>query len=79
MLKRTSGPKVSARRSEMSRRVGRRRTGVVYFAGHGMEVNGKNFLIPVDARLAKAGDLGLEAIALDPVMEQLAGATGSSW
>src|SRR5215813_5753092 len=43
------------------------------FAGHGTEVAGKNFLIPIDARLAKSGDLSLEAIALDSVLEQLAG------
>jgi hypothetical protein len=38
-------------------------------------VNGRNFLIPVDARLAKAGDLELEAVALDAVLTQLAGVT----
>src|SRR5262249_13949158 len=42
---------------------------LVYFAGHGTEVAGKNFLIPVDAALAKAGDLNLEAISLDTVLE----------
>ena len=60
---------------EMSRESAGAELGVVYFAGHGMEVAGKNFLIPVDARLAKAGDLSLEAIALDTVLEQLAGVT----
>jgi uncharacterized caspase-like protein len=49
--------------------------GLVYYAGHGTEVGGKNFLIPVDAMLAKAGDLDLEAIALETVMQQLAGVT----
>ena len=47
--------------------------GVVYFAGHGTEVNGKNYLIPVDATLAKASALTLEAIPLDGVLEQLDG------
>ena len=47
--------------------------GVVYFAGHGMESNGRNFLIPIDARLARASDLSLEAIALDTVLDQLGG------
>jgi uncharacterized caspase-like protein len=49
--------------------------GLVYYAGHGTEVGGKNFLIPVDAQLAKAGDLDLEAIALDTVIAQLSGVT----
>jgi uncharacterized caspase-like protein len=49
--------------------------GVVYYAGHGTEVGGKNYLIPVDATLAKAGDLGLEAIPLEMVLDQLTGVT----
>jgi uncharacterized caspase-like protein len=49
--------------------------GVVYFAGHGVEVGGRNFLIPVDASLAAARDVELEAIALDTVLAQLDGVT----
>jgi uncharacterized caspase-like protein len=46
---------------------------VVYFAGHGIEVGGKNFLIPIDATLVRAGALDLEAIALETVLAQLEG------
>jgi hypothetical protein len=46
---------------------------LVYYAGHGTEVGGKNFLIPVDAQLAKVADLELEAIALNAVVAQMAG------
>jgi hypothetical protein len=60
---------------ELAREVTGAELGVVYFAGHGIEVAGKNFLIPVDARLARSGDLSLEAISLDSVLEQLAGAS----
>jgi hypothetical protein len=60
---------------ELSRAVSGAEIGVVYFAGHGTEVGGKNFLIPVDAALAKASDLNLQAVLLDTVIEQLAGAT----
>lgn len=45
---------------------------VVFFAGNGVEVGGRNYLIPVDAKLAKVSDLDLEAIALDTVLNQLA-------
>jgi hypothetical protein len=58
---------------EFSREAAGAEVGLVYFAGHGTEVNGRNFLIPVDAKLAKAGDLDLEAVALDTVLAQLAG------
>jgi hypothetical protein len=40
---------------------------VVYFAGHGIEVDGQNFLIPIDARLARAAATELEAIPLSTV------------
>jgi hypothetical protein len=49
--------------------------GVIYFSGHGIEIGGRNFLIPVDARLAAARDADLEAIALDTVLSQLDGVT----
>jgi tetratricopeptide (TPR) repeat protein len=41
---------------------------VVYYAGHGMEVGGTNYLIPVDARVAVDRDIGFEAVALDQVL-----------
>jgi hypothetical protein len=47
---------------------------VVYFAGHGLEVNGTNYLIPVDARLAIDRDVEFEAVPLDRVMSAVGGA-----
>jgi len=58
---------------ELSREASGAELGVVYFAGHGTEVGGKNFLIPVDATLPRASALALEAIPLDAVLEQLDG------
>ena len=40
---------------------------VVYFAGHGVEVDGQNFLIPVDAKLVRSAAAELEAIPLSTV------------
>jgi tetratricopeptide (TPR) repeat protein len=40
----------------------------VYYAGHGMEVGGVNYLVPVDARLASDSDAETEAVSLDQVM-----------
>jgi formylglycine-generating enzyme required for sulfatase activity len=40
---------------------------VVFFAGHGMEMNGTNYLIPTDAVLERDVDLADEAITLDRV------------
>jgi uncharacterized caspase-like protein len=47
---------------------------VVYYSGHGMEVNGTNYLIPVDARLATDRDAASEAVSLDRVMAAADGA-----
>lgn len=41
---------------------------VVYYAGHGMEVAGVNYLIPVDAKLAVDRDIQFEAIPLAQVL-----------
>lgn len=45
--------------------------GVVFYAGHGIEVNGQNYLIPVDAKLASDKDIEDETVALDRVMRAL--------
>jgi uncharacterized caspase-like protein len=47
---------------------------VVYFAGHGIELGGVNFLLPVDAKLASDRDAGREAIRLEQVLDAVGGA-----
>ncbi|MBW7960872.1 caspase family protein [Bradyrhizobium sp. BR 10261] len=47
----------------------------VYFAGHGMEINGENWLIPVDAELKRDTDAANEAINLQSVMLQVSNTT----
>lgn len=42
---------------------------VVFYAGHGMEVDGINYLIPVDAALERDLDVEDEAISLDRVLK----------
>jgi len=42
---------------------------VVYYAGHGLEVDGTNFLVPADAKLQRDIDVEDEAIALDRVVK----------
>ena len=38
---------------------------LVYFAGHGMEVDKNNYLIPVDAQLLSDQDVEYEAISIE--------------
>jgi uncharacterized caspase-like protein len=44
---------------------------VLFYAGHGLQVAGRNYLIPVDARLRSERDLDFEAIQLDFVLKQM--------
>src|ERR1044071_3400105 len=44
---------------------------VIYYAGHGIEVDGTNFLIPIDAKLDRDIDVADEAIALDRVLKMI--------
>jgi uncharacterized caspase-like protein len=41
---------------------------VIYYAGHGIEVDGTNYLIPVDAKLERDNDVFDEAFSLDRVL-----------
>jgi uncharacterized caspase-like protein len=47
---------------------------VVYYAGHGIEVDGTNYLVPADAKLASDFDVEDETISLDRVLRALDGA-----
>jgi len=44
---------------------------VIYFAGHGIEVDGTNYLIPFDAVLARDFDVEDETISLDCVLRAI--------
>ncbi|MFM1814787.1 MAG: hypothetical protein RLZ98_1482 [Pseudomonadota bacterium] len=47
--------------------------GVFFYAGHGLQVGGKNYLVPIDAKLTTAIGLDFEMVSLDLVhrtMEQ---------
>lgn len=43
-------------------RGGRETVGLVYFAGHGVQLDGENFLIPVDANIERESDVAIETV-----------------
>jgi uncharacterized caspase-like protein len=49
---------------------------VIYYAGHGMEVKGNNYLIPVDAKLADEQDIEEEAVPMSRLLDRLQDVTG---
>ena len=42
-----------------------------YYAGHGLQLAGRNYLVPVGAELRKLDDLATRMVALDPVLAEL--------
>ena len=48
---------------------------LVYYAGHGIEVDRRNFLVPVDARLASDADIEFETVPLDLVLQSVSRAS----
>jgi len=51
--------------------------GLLFFAGHGVEVNGINYLIPIDAKLRDKRDVKYEAINLNDIIEDMKEARNS--
>src|SRR5262245_24081494 len=46
---------------------------VIFYSGHGIEIRGINYLLPVDAKLASDRDAEDEAISLDRLIESAVG------
>jgi formylglycine-generating enzyme required for sulfatase activity len=45
--------------------------GLFYYAGHGVQVDGKNYLIPTKAEISNAKDVDMEAVDADWVLQQM--------
>jgi TPR repeat protein len=48
-----------------------------YYAGHGFQLSGRNYLIPVGAGLRQVGDIASRTVALDAVLAELGQGKGS--
>jgi uncharacterized caspase-like protein len=44
-------------------------TGLFYYAGHGLQVDGRNFIVPVDAKLDVPAKLRLETVQIDDILD----------
>ena len=54
-----------------AQKLGKDDVGMFYFAGHGVQANGKNFLIPVAENVKKSADVQFEGIDVNRVMAYL--------
>ena len=51
--------------------------GVFYYAGHGIQVDGQNYLLPIDASPARKDELSLHGVALSEFLRTLNSVSGS--
>ena len=56
------------------RAAGTNSTGLFYYAGHGVQSFGTNYILPVDAALTDAADLGLVGIEAQSILRQMSSA-----
>jgi tetratricopeptide (TPR) repeat protein len=56
---------------EFGRKLERADLALLFYAGHGMQVAGRNYLVPVDAKLERAGDLSLDTIEVGQILAQM--------
>lgn len=50
---------------------GKDTTALFYYAGHGIQVRGNNYLIPVHAKIESEQDVDIEAVAAETVLRQM--------
>jgi len=50
---------------------GREGVGLFYYAGHGVQVGGANYIIPVDAKIQGEGDVDIEAVNANSVLSMM--------
>ncbi len=56
---------------ELSRALAGADVAILFYAGHGLQVGNRNYLIPIDAELQSERDLEFETVPLDFVMRQM--------
>jgi formylglycine-generating enzyme required for sulfatase activity len=54
-----------------SRKLDHTEVALFFYSGHGLQVSGRNYLVPVDAKLERPGDLEFEMIDLGQVLQQM--------
>jgi hypothetical protein len=62
---------------DFGNRLKRGGVGLFYYAGHGVQVNGVNFLIPVGAKVNKESDVRYKAVDAGRILDEMANANNS--
>lgn len=53
------------------RKSGSAKVALLFYAGHGLQVDGRNYLVPVDAKVEAASDLAFDTVELDKILGSL--------
>ncbi len=56
---------------EFGRKLDRANVALFFYAGHGLQVAGRNYLVPIDAKLERPGDLNFETVEVGQVLAQM--------
>jgi hypothetical protein len=62
---------------EFSRKLDHASLALFFYAGHGLQISGHNYLLPIDAALERPGDLSFETIDLSLVLDRWRPRNGS--
>ena len=73
------GPQLDLTREQLSMRIlefgdqlrSTKGVGIFYFAGHGVQLKGQNYLIPIGAKLEREEHIGIYGVPVDHVLEQM--------
>ena len=57
---------------------GKRELGIFYFAGHGVQVDGRNYRVPIGTSILSSADVDIEAVAANEVVARLESARNGS-
>jgi hypothetical protein len=52
-------------------RAGKDAVGMFYYAGHGVQVNGENYLIPVNVEIIDEADVDIEAVGMRAILQNM--------
>jgi formylglycine-generating enzyme required for sulfatase activity/uncharacterized caspase-like protein len=56
---------------EFDRKIAGADLALFFYAGHGLQVSGQNYLVPVDARLTTEGDIDFESVPLSLILKRM--------
>ena len=56
---------------EFTGRLDENSSGLFYYAGHGVQISGRNYMVPVDARIRSEREARIEAVGVNLVLDEL--------